>query len=144
MSKKSFFASMVVVVLLLTTWIVYSISQPPEWVGISKDKKWKTTIITELNPKGFWDGYIYWQGEGKVTISSIQLTKNGTKIHELDTETQLTKGESFNYITTTNILGYEGDVNILTVTWTDQNGSHKEIIHLKSKKRFFVIPNSIL
>lgn len=143
MTKKTFLYAIVIVTLFLISWIVYSVNQPPEWVGISKGKEWKTTFEDELSPKGFWNGFIYWQGDGIVTISNVQLTKNGTEVHGVDSEVSIKSGEVYNYITTTNILGYKEDLNTLTITWTDKNGDHEETIHLKPKKRFFVVPTSL-
>lgn len=143
MTKKTFLYAIVAVMLFLITWIIYSVNQPPEWVGLSKGKEWKTTFEDELSPKGYWNGFIYWQGDGKVTISSVQLTKNDTEEHGVDSEVSIKSGELYNYITTTNILGYKEDLNTLTITWTDKNGDHEETIRLKPKKRFFVVPTSI-
>lgn len=140
MMNKKIIYSIAILIMCLVSWVIYSLNQPPEWEGYSKNKDWKTTFKDERSPKGFWNGNLVWNGKGTVTISNVILTKNGTEVHSVDSKVELENGQNYNYLTTTEKIENKKDEVLLMINWTDQNGSYEEIIRLEPKLRYFVGP----
>ncbi|WP_121663691.1 hypothetical protein [Metabacillus litoralis] len=140
MVNKKIIYSIAVLLLCLVSWIIYSLNQPPEWEGSSQNKDWKTMFKDELSPKGFWNGSLMWNGKETVTVSSVLLTKNRSEVHSVDSKVVLEKGQTYNYLTTTEMIENKEDEVLLTIIWNDKNGSHEEVIRLEPKVRYFVIP----
>ncbi|WP_071458649.1 hypothetical protein [Bacillus massilinigeriensis] len=125
----------------LIIWIFYSVKQPPNWIGQSDNGKWKTNFTSQWNsPKGYWDGEIYYNDEKDTKVQKVSLIRNGTVIHDWDGNEPITKGESFEYLTTTETLNKEEEY-VLEIGWKDTNGIHKEVVTLSPKQRYFVLPS---
>lgn len=117
-----------------------SINQPPEWEGTSSSGFWTTTFEDENSPKGYWNGFLIWNGVESVTVSRVSLTRNGIEIHGLEPGVTLNTNTSYNYLTTTNTFDNKNDKYILTIHWNDKEDQHLEKIHLSPKTRYFVFP----
>jgi hypothetical protein len=126
----------------LIIWIVYSINQPPKWVGQSDNGKWETNFTSEINsPKGYWSGKIYSRYDEDINIQKASLIKNGTVIHDWDGNETIKKNQPFEYLTTTKTLNNKKDRYVLNISWNDTNGTHEDTITLSPKQRYFVLPN---
>ncbi len=143
-TKRLMYISLILLV-GLTIWIVFSINQPPKWVGQSDTGKWETNFTSEINsPKGYWSGKIYSSYDVDITIQKALLIKNGTVIHNWDGNETIKRKQPFEYLTTTKTLNNKKDKYALNISWKDSNGIHEDTITLSPKPRYFVIPNFLI
>lgn len=142
--KKKLIYSLLAASVILLIWIIFSVNQPPKWIGYSHDGQWKADYNEEFNaPKGDWIGYLYWEREGKARLLGAELRKNGELIHQLeDSGEELTEERNkLNYIHSWDPMFTDGrDELQLKVYWEDENGEHDTTIDMSPEKRFFVVP----
>lgn len=133
------------IVSILAIWIIFSINQPPKWIGNSK--QWEAEYNRESNaPKGDWTGYLYWLGENDATLVGAELTKDGELIHELENTSEHLTSEknSINFIHSWEPMFKNEDEKVeLTIQWEDKEGEHEDTIVLNPKNRYFVLPSFI-
>lgn len=134
-----------IIFVVLIIWIVYSINQPPKWVGKSDDSMWETNFTSEMNsPKGYWSGKIYSNYDEDIHILKASLIKNGTIIHNWEGDETIKKSRPFEYLTTTKTLNNKNDTYVLSLRWEDTNGTHEDTITLSPKHRYFILPNFLI
>ncbi|UTR15699.1 YdhH/YoaO family protein [Salipaludibacillus sp. LMS25] len=140
-NKKRLYVFLTVAI-IVASWIVYSINQPPSWRGISENGKWETIFKNEFtSPKGFWNGTLYWDGEEPITLVRVHLTKNDTTVHEWDGNEVIDKGKPFDYLTTTEMFDNQEDEYVLRVYWEEKDAKQDNTIVLSPKPRYVVLPN---
>ncbi|MCR6095406.1 hypothetical protein HXA31_11680 [Salipaludibacillus agaradhaerens] len=140
-NKKRFYVFLIVAIILVS-WIVYSVSQPPNWRGVSEDGTWETDFKHDVtSPKGFWNGTIYWDGDAPMTLVRVQLTKNDTLIHEWDGNEVIDNEHPFDYLTTTETFDNKEDEYVLKVYWEEQEAKGEDTIVLLPKTKYVVLPN---
>ena len=131
--------------MFLIIWIIFSINQPPKWIGTSQNGQWRTDYNRESNhPHADWIGYLYWGGKDEVTVVEVELIKNGELIHQFENYgDKLT--EEDNYMTYLrsfeSMIKNKNDDLQLKVYWGDKEGEHEDIIVMSPKNRYFVLPN---
>ncbi|MFE7062092.1 hypothetical protein ACFVAD_08060 [Sutcliffiella sp. NPDC057660] len=143
--KKKLIFFLLAASMFLLIWIVFSVNQPPKWIGYSQDGQWKADYNEESNaPKGDWIGYLYLEREKEAKLLGAELRKNGELIHQLENSGEvLTKEKNkINYIHSwESMFKDSGDKLQLKIFWEDENGEHDATINLSPEKRFFVVPN---
>lgn len=143
--KKKLIFFLLAASMLLLIWIVFSINQPPKWIGYSHDGQWKADYNEDVDaPKGDWIGYLYWERKGEAKLLGAELRKNGELIHQLENSGEvLTKDKNkINYIHSWESMFEDSHDELqLKIFWEDENGEHDATIDLSPEKRFFVVPN---
>lgn len=142
--KKKLIYFLLTASVILFIWIIFSVNQPPKWIGISRDGHWKADYNEETNaPKGDWIGYLYWEREGEAKLLGAELRKNGELIHKLEDSGEILteKENKINYIHSWEPMFMDSrDELQLKVYWEDEKGEHEATIDLSPEKRFFVVP----
>lgn len=142
MKKQNIYFGLVIIVMLFL-WFIYSVNQPPNWVGNSANNNWKTTYVVENSLKGTWAGKIYWKGEDDANVSLVGLTKNGIEYHGADLKRIIKNGDYAYYLTLGSAFGNRKDKYELTIHWEDKKGTHKETITMEPKIRFLILPKGL-
>ncbi|UTR14786.1 hypothetical protein MM221_19925 [Salipaludibacillus sp. LMS25] len=144
MINKKFIYIFLAVGMFLGIWVIFSINQPPKWIGTSQEGQWRADYNREANaPKGDWIGYLYWDGKEDVTIVGAELTKNGELVHQLENHgDKLTEEDNYlNYIHSWESMFKNKNDNLqLKVYWEDKEGKHEDTIVMSPKNRYFVLP----
>lgn len=132
-----------IVLVTLIIWIVYSINQPPKWVGQLNNGKWETNFTSEMNSrKGYWNGKIYSRHDEDINIQKATLIKKDIVIHDWNGNETVKKNQPFVYLTTTKTLNNKKERYVLNINWKDTDGTeHEDTITLSPKLRYFVLPN---
>lgn len=138
---KKIMITLLLFIVLLGSWTIYSINHPPKWNGTSNDQKWETVYKPDGSPHGTWEGLIIWHGDHPVQVSRIKLVKNGNRLHSWESEGQtVTPGSSTHYLVLGRPFINEDDEYVVTIHWSNEGERHVTEITLEPKTRFFVNP----
>ncbi|WP_054950643.1 hypothetical protein [Numidum massiliense] len=138
---KKIFISVTIILSIVIVWYIYSTYQSPIWVGETANGKWKAVYDEEMATKDTWQGHLYWQGEGEVTLTFIQYIINGrvgAGLEEGETMNEhITDKYNFASVSQPRL---DSDIAELKFRWRENDEEHEEVIRLKPQKRLFVLP----
>ncbi|MBC2367295.1 hypothetical protein HBP99_01565 [Listeria booriae] len=134
-------------VLLLGSWITYSLLQPA--IVYSKGEHWKVVYkprgggVTDLvgHP---WSGYIKWRGLMEPKVLQVDLVMDGELVNLFE-ERDLKKNKDANFDGRTvsdSLTFYDGpdlsSVQAIKIAWEKDGKKHEEVVKLKMYKRILI------
>lgn len=145
MKKKKYF--WLIVIVILGSWITYSLLQPA--IVYSKGEYWKVVYkprvggVTDSTVEP-WSGYLKWRGLTEPKVLQVDLVMDGKSVNLFE-ERDLKKNKYANFDGRTisdSTTFYDGpdisSVQAIKIAWEKDGKNYEEVVELKMYKRIFI------